>query len=138
MRKQMRLAVAAALIAAALLACQPAEAQFTGSIGPSKGEVVGVIVAIVAVTAAITVGVVYAVKHKPSVTGCAVAGPSGLTLQNEADNRSLVLTGNTAGIKTGDRVKVDGKREKQAKGATTRGFLVADLKRDYGACPATR
>ena len=76
-------------------------------------------------------------KHKPSVTGCAVQGSSGLTLQNEADSQSLVLTGNTAGIKPGDRVKVNGKREKQATGATTRGFVVADLKRDYGACPAT-
>ena len=58
MRKQMRHAVAAALIATALLACKPAEAQFTGGIGPTKGQVVGVVIGIVAVTAAITVGVV--------------------------------------------------------------------------------
>ena len=136
MRKEVRLTVAAALIVAALLACRPVEAQFTGGIGPTKGQVVGVVIGIVAVTAAITVGVVYAVKHKPSVTGCAVEGPSGLTLRNEADSQSLVLTGNTAGIKPGDRVKVNGKREKEAKGSTTRGFVVADLKRDYGKCPA--
>jgi len=49
----------------------------------------------------------------------------------------VVLTGNTAGIKPGDRVKANGKREKQVKGSTTRGFVVANLKRDYGACPAT-
>ena len=137
MRKQLRFTLVVALITAVLLACRPAQAQFgTAPIGVSKGEAVAIILGMAAVVTVITVGIVYAVKHKPSITGCAVEGSSGLTLQNEADSQSLVLTGNTAGIRPGDRVKVNGKREKQAKGAATRGFVVANLKHDYGACPA--
>jgi hypothetical protein len=133
MRKQLRFTVAAALITAALLACRPAEAQLGPPIGITKGQAVGIIIGIVAVAAAITVGVVYAVKHKPTVTGCAVAGSSGLTLRNEADSQNLLLTGDTAGIKPGDRVKVQGKKQK-ANGAA-RGFTVVKVKTDYGACP---
>lgn len=95
MRKQVRLTVAVPLLAATLLACRPAEAQFSGigDIGPSKGEVAAVILGMVAVAAVITIGVVYAVKHKPSITGCAVAGSAGLTLQNEGDSQKFLSPG---------------------------------------------
>lgn len=134
MRNRLRFTLVASLIIAILVACRPAEAQ----IGPpivSKGEVAGIIIGVVAVAAVVTVGVVYAVKHKPSITGCAVAGSAGLTLANEGDSQKFVLTGDTAGIKPGDRVKIQGKKQKATAGAS-RGFTVLKLKHDYGACPA--
>ena len=138
MRKQLRLTLVAALIIAVLLACRPAEAQIVPSgIGAaSTGEVVGIIAGMVAAVAVVTIVVVYAVKHKPSITGCAVASPAGMTLQDEGNSQKFLLTGNTAGIKPGDRVKVQGKKQKGGD-ASARGFTVLRLKRDYGACPAT-
>lgn len=137
MPKQLRLTLVVALITAVLLACRPAEAQSGGfgTIGPSKGEVVGAIVGAIAVVAVITVVVVYAVKHKPSITGCAVASPAGMTLQDQGNSQKFLLTGNTAGIKPGDRVKLQGKKLKGGD-ASTRTFTVLNLKHDYGACPA--
>lgn len=123
MRKQMRLAVAAVLVATALLICQPAEGQ-TGGIGPSKGQVAGALIGAIAAVIVITVGIVYVVKHKPSVTGCAVESPSGLTLQNEADHQNLRLTGNTAGIKPGDRVKVNGSARSRSQVPRAAGSLL--------------
>lgn len=113
----------------------PVQAQWSsiGNIGPSKGEVAGVIVGIVAVGVAIGVGVYFLVRKSPSVTGCAVTDRSGLELQNEGDQQRYLLTGDTANIKSGDRVKVSGKREKKTKSGE-RDFLVEKVSKDYGHC----
>jgi hypothetical protein len=134
MTKRLRVYLAAGLVLVALLVnCRPAEAQ-TGGIGPSKGQVVGALVGAAAAIVVITVVVVYAVRRAPTVTGCAVSGANGLTLENDSDHQSFVLNGETAGIKAGDRVKIQGKKQKAD--GTARGFTVLKVKRDYGACPA--
>jgi len=96
-----------------------------------------IIIAAIAVGAAIGIGVFYAIHHTPSLKGCAVAGPDGLELKNEGDQKTYLLTGDTAGVKAGERVRVAGKKKagKGATGDTT--FLVEKLKKNYGACPAT-
>jgi hypothetical protein len=135
---KLRVILAGLLVLIALaLDCRPAEAQFFPSTGPrlSKGDAAAIIIGIAAVAAVITVGVVYAVRHKPSITGCAVSGPGGLTLENESDHQSFALNGDTTAIKPGDRVKVVGKKQ-NANGAA-RGFMVLKVKKDYGACPVT-
>jgi hypothetical protein len=103
------------------------------------GAVALVVVTIVVVTAAITTAVVLSVRRNPTVTGCAADGPGGLQLQNEGDQQTFLLTGDTVGIKAGDRVKVQGKKSKDPSG--NRHFLVEKFKKDYGTCkvaaPAT-
>ena len=133
MGKKLRVFLAAAVILfVSLLDCRPAESQ-TGRIGPSGGQVAAALAGAAAAIVVITVVVVYAVRRAPSITGCAVSGTTGLTLENDSDHQSFVLNGETAGIKAGDRVKVQGKRQK-ASGAA-RGFTVLKVKRDYGVCP---
>jgi hypothetical protein len=119
---------------AALAATKPATAQ-SGSLtlGPSKSDVVWIGVAIAAIGAGIGIGVYYAVRHNHSLTGCAISGASGLQLQSEGDQQSYALVGEVAGIKSGDRVRVSGKKEKSNAGAP-RQFLVEKLGKDYGAC----
>lgn len=108
---------------------QPAEAQ-----SPiSQGQAVGILVAIVAIGAAIGVGVYFLVRRPPSLTGCAVQGSSGLTLENETDHQVFMLIGDTANLKAGERVRVTGKKQKKdASGGRT--FLVEKFNKDYGAC----
>lgn len=112
----------------------PAQGQ-TGGIGPSKGEVAGVIAGIVAVGIGIGVGVYFLARRPPSVTGCAVSSQSGTELQNEGDHQTYLLTGDTANIKAGDRIKVSGKKQKKAKSGE-RSFLVEKVSKDYGSCKA--
>ena len=129
MGKKLRVFLAAVVIVAMLSDSRPARAD------ELQRDAILVVVGIAAVAAAITVVVVIAVRRPPTITGCAVSGANGLTLENESDHQIFALNGETAGIKAGDRVKVQGKKQK-ANGAT-RGFTVLRAKRDYGACPAT-
>ncbi|HEX9201381.1 MAG TPA: hypothetical protein VF865_17625 [Acidobacteriaceae bacterium] len=94
------------------------------------------VIAIVAVTAVITVAIVYAIRHDPSIKGCATSGLNGLTLTNEGNQETFRLTGDTATIKPGDRVKVTGKKKKKD-AAATRNFVVTKFNKDYGACKVT-
>jgi hypothetical protein len=135
MGKRLCVFLAAALVLIALLLdCRPAEAQ-TGRIGPSGGQVAAALAGAAAAIVVSTVVVVYAVRRPPTITGCAVSGANGLTLENDSDHQSFMLNGEMSGIKAGDRVKIQGKKQKGD--GTARGFTVLKLKHDYGACPVT-
>ena len=126
-----KVAICALLVTAA---AAPAAAQFQGdSLGISKSDTVWIGVAVAAIGAGIGIGIYYAVRHNHNLTGCAVSGANGLRLQNEGDQQSYALIGEVAGIKSGDRVRVSGKKGKNNAGAP-RQFLVEKLGKDYGAC----
>ena len=127
MNAALRRAVAVALIGIFLLFAKPAKADTL------KTDATLIIVGIVAVTAAITVAVVLVVAHKPSITGCASGGPGGLSLKDESDGKIYALRGDIASISAGQRVRVSGKRKKNADPAE---FDVAKVKKTMGACPA--
>lgn len=77
-------------------------------------------------------GVYYLVRTPPSLTGCAASSPTGLQLQNEADHQTYALTGDVSGIKPGDRVRLKGKRRKDA--AKNRQYFVENLSKVFGPC----
>jgi hypothetical protein len=70
--------------------------------------------------------------HANTLTGCAVSSPPALTLQNEGDQQIYGLLGDSTGIKTGDRIKVSGKKKKDSYGKKY--FLVEKLLKVYGPC----
>ncbi|HEX4019892.1 MAG TPA: hypothetical protein VHX63_02005 [Acidobacteriaceae bacterium] len=98
----------------------------------SDGKAAGVIIAIVAVGVLIGVGVYFAVRHGHSLKGCASSGPGGMQILNEGDQQMYALSGDVNGIKTGDRVRVSGKKKKDA--GNSRQFVVTKLSKDYGTC----
>ncbi len=98
----------------------------------SKGQVIGIFVAVAAVGAAIGVGIYFAVRQPPSITGCARSTPNGVSLLNEGDQKTYMLMGDTALLKTDERVKIKGKKKKDSSGKPT--FLVDKISKDYGAC----
>lgn len=107
----------------------------SGSIGPSKGEVVGVAVGVGAVIAVVTVVAVNASHH--SLTGCVVNGPNGLELQT-SESKRYALEGDAASIRVGDRIKIHGSRVKKTKDQSgDQVYFVEKLKKDYGPCPAS-
>jgi hypothetical protein len=105
-----------------LLLTKPADA---GIAGASNGKTTGVIIALVAVGALIGVGVYVAVHHGHSLKGCASSGSTGLQLLNEGNQQTYLLAGN----KPGNRIGVSGTKSHPGKG-----FVVAKLSKDYGAC----
>ena len=101
----------------------------------SAGQAVGIFAAIAAVGAAIAVGIMIAVRHHPSITGCAAANGDSLTLLSEDDHQSYALSGDIAAIKPGDRVRLSGKKRSDRSGNHT--FEVLKLRKDYGPCHTT-
>ena len=92
-----------------------------------------IIIGIVLVSIAIGVGIYFLVRQPPSIKGCVVTGPNGLTLQNESDQQTYTLTGDTAAIKSGDLAKLSGKKEKKDPSGK-RNFLVKKVAKSYGPC----
>lgn len=91
-----------------------------------------ILIAAVALGAALGVGIYFLVRQPPSISGCAASSADGLTLQNQGDQQTYSLIGDTAGIKAGERIRVSGKKKKDPSGKHE--FLVEKLKKDYGAC----
>ena len=91
---------------------------------------------IVVVSAAVAVLVILLVVHykhkRTSVTGCVRPGTSGLSLTDERDQRTYALSGDTAAIKPGERVMLEGKGRKD-KDATFV-FESRKVSKDFGAC----
>jgi hypothetical protein len=99
----------------------------------TDGELI--IVAVVAVAAAIVVVTVLVVKQAKgrTITGCVNSGASGMLVTDEKDKRVYVLSGDTAGVKPGERMSLTGRKIKADSGAT----LVWETKKvskDLGSC----
>ncbi|MBS1800374.1 MAG: hypothetical protein JSS95_11145 [Acidobacteria bacterium] len=117
------------LCAALLLAPKPAKAEI-----PSGGQVAGIAIALVAVGAALGVGIYFLVRKPPHITGCVTSGADGLTLHKESDATTYLLTGDTASIKPGNRIRLSGK--KHTGPSSQRTFVVEQVAKDYGPCAA--
>jgi len=114
----------------------PRNAQATTPIGGvTGGDAVAIGFAIAAISAGIGFGIYFAFHHGHSLTGCAVSGANGLQLKNKGDQITYSLVGAVGTIKPGDRIRVSGKRVKKSAGPAPQ-FLVDNVSKDYGACPA--
>ncbi len=99
----------------------------------STGEIVGVFAAVGAVVVG-TVVLVHVHDVHTTIKGCVYAGPDGLSVVNEQDKKTYMLSGVTADAKVGDRIKARGKREKKVKGGPDDLFEISKMSKDYGAC----
>jgi hypothetical protein len=130
MSRSLRLRCIALLVCMAILIpARPARAESLHT------AAVEIIVAIVAVTAVITTVIVIGIRHAPSIQGCLRESPDGLEMASTGDNQTYLLTGDTASLKAGERVKIQGKK-KGKDAAGNRHFFVEKFKKDYGPCSA--
>jgi hypothetical protein len=126
--------ILAMVAACALLvtATDTAKAQ----IGVTKSQADWIVVGIASIGAGIGLGIYFAVRpHGHSLTGCAGSGPDGPELASENDQQTYALTGELAGVKSGERIRVSGKKGRKSAGARGQ-FLVEKLNRDFGPCKA--
>jgi len=105
--------------------------------GPSKGEVAGIIAGVVA-GVVVTVIVVVVLVHRHSarartITGCVSAVTNEITVTNEKDKRVYALCGNTAGVKLGERLTLQGNKINPS-GTDLLRWNVSQIQKDYGVC----
>ena len=101
----------------------------------SGGQAIGIVVGSAAAITIVTIVLVH--NAQPTLKGCVTAGPGGMLVQNEGDQKTYALTGTTASLKAGDIVKVKGKKyKKQKDSAGHQEFAVTQVGKDYGPCKA--
>jgi hypothetical protein len=96
-----------------------------------------IVIGIVAVTAAVAVVVTVVAIHyskKRAITGCVNSGANGMTMADEKDKQIYTLSGNTTGIKPGDRMKLQGKKVKPKGPDKTLVWEAKEVTKDFGAC----
>jgi hypothetical protein len=101
----------------------------------TPGQAIGIVVGS---AAAITIVTIVLVHHShPTLKGCVTAGPGGMLVENNGDQKTYALTGGTASVRVGDIVKVKGKKyKKQKDSAGNVEFAVTQVGKDYGPCKA--
>jgi hypothetical protein len=104
--------------------------QKIGYGGPVVAPIVGAIAAVVVV---VILAVHYSTK-KRAVTGCVNSAGSGMTITDEKDKQIYALSGNTTGIKSGDRMKLQGKKVKSKGADKTPVWEAKAVAKDFGVC----
>ena len=95
-----------------------------------------IVIGIVAVSAALVVGtiLIFHYSKKRTITGCVSSGETGMTVADEKDKQIYALSGNTVGIKPGDRMKLQGKKVKPKSPDKTLVWETKQVNRDFGLC----
>jgi hypothetical protein len=107
----------------------PADAESIDTAG--KQITAGIAAASVAVGALVVFLIVHYQHKKSSVTGCVVSAGNGVSLTDENDKRTYALSGDTRGVKAGERMKIEGKRQS---GNGTFNFEVQKVSKVFGVC----
>jgi len=109
-------------------------ANATGPRGWSYGEVGAVLAAVGVAIVVVTAVVIHDVSKKRAITGCVISGENGLTVTDEKDKRIYALSGNTNGIKPGERMTLRGKKIRSQGSDKTRVWETKNVARDFGIC----
>jgi hypothetical protein len=125
------------IIALVFLLCVPAGAQNPPGAPPiggvSKAEIIGIVVGVVAFVVVVSVLVIGHSARGRTITGCVIAAENGMTVADEKDKQVYVLSGNTAGVKAGERMKLQGHKI-NANSGNPLGWVVSHIQKDYGVC----
>ena len=122
------------IIALSFVLCVSAEAQSSsGTIGGvGTGTIAGVIVGVVAGVAVIAIVAIHYSK-KRTITGCVKPAQNGFSMNDEKDKLVYALSGDTAGVKQGERMSLQGKKIKPNAGSLL-GWEITKIRTDYGVC----
>lgn len=100
-------------------------------------EKVLITIAATTIAAAIAVVAAVAVHHRRKkivITGCVMQGENGMTVTDEEDSNTYALSGNTAGIKPGNRVQLRGKKVTQKGVGKPLVWDAKEVTNDFGVC----
>lgn len=94
--------------------------------------VIGTVAAIAAVVVLAVVIIHYSKKR--TITGCVASGASGMSLTDEKDKQIYQLSGDTTGVKAGDRMTLQGKKMKSTGSDKTLVWEAKTVTKDFGVC----
>jgi hypothetical protein len=101
----------------------------------TEGDAVAILVGSAAAITVVTIVLVH--NSHPTLRGCVTAGPNGMLIHNDGDQKTYSLTGLTSSVQAGEVVKVQGKKNKKQKdSAGDEAFMVTKINKDYGPCKA--
>jgi hypothetical protein len=107
---------------------------------PTSGQIDGALAGIIA-GVAVAVIIVIVLIHRShrsdksrTITGCVSATDNGMSLTDEGDKRIYALSGNTTGIKPGERMTLYGKKINSDGGSKPLGWKTDTIFKDFGAC----
>lgn len=118
------------IVALSTVLAKPAEASGY----PSAGAIVGGIVAAGAAVVIVAVVIIHKSTAKRTITGCVNSGENGMSVTDEKHKQSYALSGNTSGIKPGDRMTLQGKKIKTKDAAKTLVWETKQVTKDFGLC----
>ena len=78
--------------------------------------------------------VIHESSKKRSITGCVTPEENGMNVTDEKDKRSYALSGDTADIKPGDRMTLQGKKIKPKDAGKPLLWETKTISRDFGVC----
>lgn len=118
------------IVALTVVLITPARADKFQTVGDE------IVIGIVVVAAGLVVATVLIIHYskKRTITGCVNPGENGLILTDQKDKQTYALSGETAGIKPGDRMKLRGKKVKPKNQGKTMVWEVSEVSRDFGVC----
>ena len=96
-------------------------------------HVLAAAIAVVAVVVVVTVVLIHQASSNHTVTGCVSSAPNGITVTSEKDKRVYALSGDTAGIKPGERMTLH-LRKIKTKGSNTLTWEAKKVTKDFGVC----
>jgi hypothetical protein len=94
--------------------------------------IIGVVAAVAVVVVVVAV-LVHQSSKKKTVTGCVVAAQNGMSVTDEKDKRVYTLSGDTTGVKPGERMALHGKTIKP-NGGNPLTWATTGVAKDLGAC----
>jgi hypothetical protein len=122
----------ALIVVLSVVLATPAEAQ-SGKI-VNTGQIVAAIVGVAAALVVVTVVIIHESSKKRTITGCVNSEENGMSVTDEKDKRIYALSGNTAGIKPGDRITLQGKKVRPKGSDKTLVWEAKRVTKDFGAC----
>jgi hypothetical protein len=105
------------------------------AVNPEKIVIaIGATTAAAAIVAFITISSFHH-RHKSIViTGCVVPAESGMAMNNNDDKKLYLLSGDTTGVKPGERMSLLGKESKSNRQAQARSWQITKVVKDFGVC----
>jgi len=116
------------IVALSLVLAIPARADKFQTLGDE------IVIGIVAVGAGLVVATVLIIHYskKRTLTGCINSAENGMIVMDEKDKQTYALSGDIAGIKPGERMKLRGKKLKAKNHDKTMMWEVREVSRDFG------
>jgi len=117
------------VVALSLALVAPVQAESIQTAG--RQVTAAIVVAAAAIAVVVVIILVHHQRRHESIIGCVSTASSGLSITSQSDQRVYRLTGDSGGIKPGERLTVEGKRERSGDSWV---LEVHRLKQDLGAC----